>query len=232
MAIRCVMVIAVATIGTVLPLIAADGMLLATSGDSPMFNVHSTDNATFAVMSQYEIAYLLPVTWRKGETVTVTKWDGTETTLVASAASAGAATFTPDSGGVWTLVNSAQGTARVGVAWSVYDDGGTLAVGGISEAYGVDSLQSGPDRKTRRKDLLPVAYSGDNWRRDMSKAATLTFIPPEGEPTVLDFTGTGVTPESFTFDQRGVWIVRLTMADSTVREAIVKVKKGFVLSFH
>ena len=98
-------------------------------------------------------------------------------------------------------------------------------------SYSLDSRKKGPNRLLELDESFKVAYSGDDWRRDMSKAATLTFIPPEGEPTVLDFTGTGVTPGTFTFNQRGVWIVRLTMADGTEREAVVKVRKGFLLLY-
>ena len=46
----------------------------------------------------------------------------------------------------------------------------------------------------------PVAYSGDDWKGDLTKASTITFTPPEGsglEPTTWNKTGRGAS--AFTF---------------------------------
>ena len=94
-------------------------------------------------------------------------------------------------------------------------------------AYVVDSMQEGPDRRTNRRDALPVAYSGDNWTGDAAAAATLTFTSPDGTPTVLERTGTGTVP--FTFNRPGEWMVRLEMASGTTFDAVLSVVGGLTI---
>ena len=60
------------------------------------------------------------VTWRAGDTVTVTAPDGTVQTLAADASAAGSSALTFDAGGLWTLVNSAQGEAQFTVRHSFF----------------------------------------------------------------------------------------------------------------
>lgn len=219
----CITLTAVAA----LPLFAVDGTLRAESGDSPEFSVYSAAGATYsaAKSASSEIAALPPVFSRAGETVTATSPGGVVTTL-----STPSLVAVLDEGGVWTLDNSVQGSARIGVAWAVYDDGGTLASSASSGDYGVDSKQPGPDRKARLENMLPVSYSGDNWARDVAAAATLTFVSPDGDETVLNLTGTGATTQ-FRFDRSGSWTVTLTMADGATRTAVINVNNGFVISF-
>jgi len=97
--------------------------------------------------------------------------------------------------------------------------------------YPADSVADGPDRDTGKKETLPVAYSGDDWVGDAAKAATLTFVSPEGSETVVERTGTGAV--EFYFNKIGSWTVRLEMVDGTTRTAILNVIRmgGFVLSF-
>ena len=199
---------------------AADGDLLAEDATGATFEVYSADGATYVAKSAAEIAALPSVTWRTGETVTATKWNGDATTLAASAASAGSGAFAPDAGGVWTLVNSSQGTAYVCIPWSVYGDGMSVA-SAASPDFAVDSSQEGPDRTTKRKEAPAVAYTGDSWGGDASKAATLTFTDPDGAATEVALTGSGATP--FNFNKSGVWRVHLAMADGRTEEAVVTV---------
>ena len=206
----------------VLPLCAVDGTVLGTSAASPAFAVYSVDGATYAAMSQADIAALPPVFSRSGETVTATSPSGGMTTL-SSPSLAGVL----DAGGVWKLANSAQGTAHVGVAWAVYADGGTLA-DGVSGAYTVESMSPGPNRKVKKREAPPVAYSGDNWLGNPSAASTLEFVSPSGDETNLGLVGSGA--QQFTFNKPGQWTVRLT-AGGTVRDAEVTIiKSGFGLS--
>ena len=94
-----------------------------------------------------------------------------------------------------------------------------------------DSKATGPDRATTKKTALPVAYSGDDWVREMSKTATLTITSPDGTETIVERTGTGAEP--FKFGKLGEWTVQLAMADGTTRTAIVTINQdaGFVLTF-
>ena len=113
--------------------------------------------------------------------------------------------------GVWKIVASADGSQY---SWA-----------GI--AYSADSVQEGPDRKTNKKDALPVSYSGDNWIGDAAKAATVVFTSPNGTVTTLNLTGTGA--QSFTFDSPGKWTVTLTMADGTTHTAVISVSGGLTV---
>ena len=214
----CVSLVAVAE-----ALYATDGTVLADSPTSATFSVHAVDEEPLSASSAAELAAFPHVAWLAGETVTATSSRGETSTLVSDAASAGDAAFPPvGSGGVWTLVNSSHGTVRIGIPWSVYGDSGQLA-SGVSGAYVVDALQDGPDRKIRRKDTPPVAYSGDEWIGAASKTATLTLAPSAGEATVLALDGTGATPFKFTADE---WTVTLAADGYPTRTAYLNVTSG------
>jgi len=201
---------------------AADEDVLAETETAATFDMYAADGNTYTVGSFAEIALLPAITRRTGERVTLIAPDGTETILAGT-------TLALDAGGIWTLVNSVQGTARIGVAWSVFNDGGTLATS-TPAGYRINTRQEGPDRsKLRPEDALPVAYSGDNWVGDPAKASTLAFIAPNGAETSLDLTGTGV--QQFVFGMVGDWTVRLVMADSSVRTAVISIMGGMTCIF-
>ena len=167
------------------------------------------------------------VTYRVGETVTVTTPDGETSALVTSAASAGAVAFAPTAGGLWRLDNSSGATALFGVAWNVFNDGWTQVFSNGS-ILRLCTEGEGPNRKTSRKEAPPVAFSGDNWLCDASKASQLTFTSPKGVVTTLNLTGTGTM--QFTFNKIGLWKVRLAMADGTTWDAEIFVRGGFTIS--
>ena len=118
-------------------------------------------------------------------------------------------------GGKWRILTSTDGCLYVGT----------------DTVYPADSKATGPDRATTKKTALPVAYSGDDWVRDMSKTATLTITSPDGTETIAEHTGTGAEP--FRFGKLGEWTVQLAMADGTTRTAIVTINPdaGFILTF-
>ncbi len=93
--------------------------------------------------------------------------------------------------------------------------------------YMADAARPGPNRKTSRRGALPVAYSGDNWTGDSAKAATLTFVSPDGDVTELARSGTGV--ERFSFGKSGDWTVRLEMENGAALEAVLTMSEGFAL---
>ena len=170
-----------------------------------------------------------PVTYLPGDTVTVVSPTGAVSTLVEDAPAAGGRTFTPDAGGLWRIANSKGSVAYVGVGWSVFGDGTTQMSSPLAP-IAIHTAGPGPDRRGRVNEFPPVAYSGDYWIGDASKAVRLTFTPPAESglsPTVINRTGTGI--QSFTFDEAGSWTVLMEMADGTTREATVFVKAGFVL---
>ena len=90
--------------------------------------------------------------------------------------------------------------------------------------YPIDSVEAGPNRSSKKKEVLPVSYSGDDWVRDMSKASTLTFVAPDGVESTVSLNGTGAA--QFKFHTSGVWTVRLTMADGSMKTAILNIISG------
>lgn len=247
--------------------------------------------APVALKTAADIAALRPATYQPVETVMLVAPDGSETTVVSGASSAGTAELPITAvGGVWTARSTRSGTATFTVRRSLdgtlgdgtaasparlidgdelvdygAGDGYVFALDGPglldalvlpsgvrleerdggawrlvsspddcqyawagAAAFPVDSRQTGPDRRTSRADALPVAYSGDNWIGDPSKAATLTVAPPEGEATALALAGTGVQP--FEFRKPGDWTVTLDMAVGATRQAVVSIiAEAFVL---
>lgn len=204
------------------------GDVLAETSSPAEFEVYTTADATYAATSDDDISALL-VSYCKGETVTARARDGAVVMLVEAALTAGSVRFSPDKGGVWSLENSVQGRARIGVAWSVFDDGGDLAESGVSSMFGVDSKQEGWGRRIRKEDVFPVSYTGDGWLGDTSKESHFAVVTPDGKETSYSFSGTGT--ESFPFDKLGRWAFKLQMADGTELEASVLVLGGFVLTF-
>jgi len=176
-----------------------------------------------------QTASVAGITYREAETVTATAPDGTQTALVTSATAAGDTTLTANASGLWKLANSNGESVWVGVAWDAF--GGWTLEPVSSGTFVMDTVGEGPDRKLKKREAPPVAYSGDDWAGDLSKAATLTFTPPDGgeaQTPTLDPTGTGV--KSFTFDKPGNWTVTLTFADGTTKTAIVTIQTaGFML---
>ena len=183
-----------------------------------------------AAMSSADLA-TWPVTYRAGETVTLTSPSGASTTPVSDAAVNGttelAGAFNAD--GVWRLVNSNGGNALVGVAWETF--GSPWREASADASCRMHTEGEGPDRKLKKREAPPVAYSGDDWKGDLTKASTITFTPPEGsglEPTTWNKTGRGAS--AFTFNKRGVWTVELKFANNTTCTAQIDIQAaGFVL---
>ena len=191
---------------------AADEQL-AVSGDASFALDTSEEIASpIVVSSAAELAALRGVAYRIGETVTATAPDGTETVLVSDADAPGAVAFSPASGGYWTLSNSSLETAKFLVAWAVNGDVDTAIVSSADYgAYWLDTVQAGPDRKAKKSEVPPVAYSGDDWASVATSAtlpaATITFTSPGGSATTWSKAGTGA--DTFTFSERGTWKVEL-----------------------
>ena len=171
---------------------------------------------------------MLPTTWRKGETVTVTDPSGTTTTLVADAGSAGAQSFAPNAGGIWHFSNSASGSATLGVPWSVFNDGGELATGTGPSAI-IDTKQEGPDRRVRAWNVFPVAYSGNSWLRGGSSQSTLTLVSPSG--TVVEEVLSGTGCYSYTPTENGKWHIELNDGTSTLQSDVLLMPLAFCIFF-
>ena len=177
------------------------------TSDAVAINLH-TDDAALR-FSSAELA-AKQVTYRAGETVTLTAPDGTTATVVADAAAAGGAALAVGAGGLssdglWRLDNSNGSVAFVGVAWETF--GAAWRQAGDGRSMALDTLAEGPDRKLKKSEVPPVAYSGDDWAGDLSKAATVRFTSPGG--STITWNRTGTDAETFTFNERGTWKVEL-----------------------
>jgi len=176
----------------------------------------ATDMLEHVRSAGVDVVYLIPfveMDLDKGETLTATSPSGVATAVVSSPASDGTVDLPQgaggpvNAGGIWNFANSNGAHARIGIAWAVFDDGGTLAETAAGTGFIVDASQTGPDRKLKKSEVPPVAYSGDDWTGDLSKAATITFTSPGGSATTWSKAGTGA--DTFTFSERGTWKVEL-----------------------
>lgn len=210
-----------------LPLFAGED--IATS-EAVSFRFNTVSPVIIDSSAAKDTFYDWPLTYRQGETVTVTSPSGETTTLVSSAAADGTQAYVPTSGGLWTLANSNGDTAVVGVSWAVYGEEWSLDA---TFPFMMHTEGEGPDRKLKRSEAPPVAYSGDDWAGDLSKAATLTFTPPEGsglDPTTLNKSNPGTGAQSFTFNKIGDWTVTLTFANGTTKTATITIERtGFMI---
>jgi len=162
------------------------------------------------------------ITCRDGETVSVTSPTGVTTAL---SGSGGTIEYVPASGGLWTFANSNGETARVGVDGSVHGDA-PVPVASAAE-FAADAVGEGPDRRLKSGETPPVAYSGDDWHGDLSKAATVTFTPPVGsglEATTWNKANPGTGAVAFTFNANGVWTVTLKFANNATRTAHIDIQ--------
>ena len=204
-----------------------DYAVTAATSSAQTFALYTSAAATptFAVTSG-ALSSPFNITYREGEAVSVTSPNGVMTTL---SGSGGTIEYVPASGGLWTFANSNGQTAFVGVDWSVHDDAPAPVANAAS--FAADTVGDGPDRKLKNSETPPVAYSGDDWKGDLSKAATVTFTPPDGSglaATTWNRTGKGAEP--FTFNAKGVWTVTLKFANNTTRTAHIDIQaSGFIL---
>jgi len=213
-----------------LPLAAADGDFMASSPSACAFSLNTLDEMPFVVASQEDLASLMSIGWSKGESAVATAPDGTSTNLASVAASSGSATASSfvDEGGVWYLYNPAYGTVKLGVAWSVFGGGGTLAES-ATLPFIMDTYKAGPNRRGRVLGTWPgISFTGDRWAGDGSAASTVTVVDPDGNATVANFTGTG----SMAFDPQtvGKWTITLANGlDTLVGE--ITASGGFSIIF-
>ncbi len=225
---RMGMVVTLLLVVTGVSLLSMAGEVLATSEEYGGFRMNTTGPVVVKSRVDAEAMSGWPITFRAGETVTAIAPDGERIGLVATAASQdGAVAFSPDRDGLWRFANSNGETALLGVAWGVFGAGWSLD-SDAGPTMRMQTVGQGPDRRGRFNLLPPVAYSGDHWIGMAGAASVVTFIPPKGEATTMNLSGTGVV--SFRFTKPGRWTVRLVMADGTVQEASINVSVGFTIS--
>ena len=120
----------------------------------------------------------------------------------------------------YCLTESANGLFRMNES----EDGCRYVCADVG--YPIDAKRSGSRRRIYQQDVLPVAYSGDSWRRDPAKTSILTIVDPDGvENDPYKLAGTGV--KSIPFNKLGVWRLRLDMENGKFCEATVNICKKF-----
>jgi len=232
---RCMRAVMVVAAGMAIPSYAAfDGNPV--MSEPVAFRAYVTDGASYALTSASDMV-AWPITWKAGEIVTATATQDNSEYVLANADSVTTSAPLPaQKGGVWKLHNSVEGSVTICIPWHVFGDGGLFGTGAVG--FAADTVLDGPDRKTKTKEALPVAYSGDDWAGDLSKAATITFTPPSGSglaPTTWVRPGDGVAAgtgaEMFKFAVKGVWTVALTFADGSrpYEAKITIVQSGFAI---
>ncbi len=130
-------VLAVVATSATLPVEAIEAVCVATS-EAYEYRL-DTYASPRAIKTQAELDALWKATYSAGETVTVTSPSGVDSTPISAASAAGEVALTFNAGGLWTAVNSAQGTATFTVRHSIF---GTLGDGtSASPAKIVDATE-------------------------------------------------------------------------------------------
>ena len=130
-------VLAVVATSATLPVVAIEAVCEATS-ETYEYRL-DTYASPRAIKTQAELDALWKATYSAGETVTVTSPSGVDSTPISAASAAGEVALTFNAGGLWTAVNSAQGTATFTVRHSIF---GTLGDGtSASPAKIVDATE-------------------------------------------------------------------------------------------
>ena len=163
------------------------------------------------------------ITYRDGETVSVTSPNGVTTAL---SGSGGTIEYEPASGGLWTFANSNGKTALVGVDWSVHDDAPAPATGTANLVW-LETVNEGPDRKAKSTDRPSVAYSDATFAGTLAGAVTLKLTSPSGDETTYT-KAAGENAKSVRLT-KGVWTVVLTSSAGTSTAHITVTPGGIVL---
>ena len=163
------------------------------------------------------------ITYREGETVSVTSPNGVTTAL---SGSGGTIEYEPVSGGLWTFANSNGETAFVGVDWSVHDDAPAPATGTANLVW-LETVNEGPDRKAKSTDRPSVAYSDAMFASTLTGAVTLTLTSPSGDETTYT-KAAGENAKSVRLT-KGVWTIELTSNAGTSTAHITVTPGGIVL---
>lgn len=98
-------------------------------------------------------------------------------------------------------------------------------------AFRFDSRQPGPDRTVNgKKNILPFAFSGDDWVGDSTAASTLTFVSPSSANHNEECLGTGVV--EYQLNEQGTWTVTLTGDGVTTLTSLINYKgDGLIMVF-
>ena len=170
------------------------------------------------------------ITYKDGETVSVTAPNGVTTDITPGSYSDGTISYTPASGGLWTFANSNGSTAYIGVSWAADMGDGFVPVVASGTLSWLDTELSGPDRRASRFDNLPIAFSDVIYAGGESGTVTLTLTSPSGEVTTY-VKASGEDAKTLRLRETGVWTVALATSTGTSTARINVVSSGLIISF-
>ena len=214
-----------AAASAVLPLFADEEYVVtAATSSAQTFALYTSASATptYALTSG-ALSSPFNITYREGETVSVTSPNGVTTAL---SGSGGTIVYVPASGGLWTFANSNGQTAFVGVDWSVHDDASAPATGTANLVW-LETVNEGPDRKAKSTDRPSVAYSDATFASTLTGTVTLKLTSPSGDETTYT-KAAGENAKSVRLT-KGVWTIELTSNAGTSTAHITVTPGGIVL---
>lgn len=104
-----------------------------------------------------------------------------------------------------------------------------LLYAGADFVFQTDTRLPGPDRKMKKRESMPLAYSGDFWTGTNAAAtATLTIYDPSGASAAQVVSGwdsVGFAPKV-----AGVWTLTISNGDTTLTSLVNVVSGGFILT--
>lgn len=124
----------------------------------------------------------IPITYLKGETVSVTH-SGATATPVSAAAASGVYSWSPDSGGLWTLTNSDEGTVEFNLHYSLFP------LNGAGTAANPAKVMDGADFAERFALLDAGAKDGFSFVIDSDNPSLDDFARPSGYAILEGFGG-------------------------------------------
>ena len=199
----------------------------ATSSTYTLVAIYTSNAATPTyAYSSGALASPFLVTYKDGETVSVTSPNGVTTQL---SGSGGTINFTPTSGGLWTFANSNGSIAYVGVGWAADMSDAFSPVSASSSIAWLETNKSGPDRSAKKSDTLPIAYSDGAFAGNDTGTVTLALTSPSNVVTTYTKTA-GEDAKTLRLREIGVWTVALTTSSGTSTAQITVVPSGLIIS--
>ena len=211
--------------GVILPMFADGEYAVTAATSSPATLALYTSAAATPTYAAAAGALASPfvITYKDGETVSVTSPNGVTTQL---SGSDGTISYTPASGGIWKFTNSNGSIAYVGVGWN---GDGFVPVSANGMLTWLDTLQPGPDRsKVKTRDSLLIAYSDTTFTGNDSGVVTLTLTSPSG--AVTNYTkNPGEDAKRLRLGEVGEWTVALTTSSETSTARINATSSGLTI---
>ena len=216
--------VALALFGATLSPLFADDYAVTSATSAPQtlaLYTSAAETPTYAVAAG-ALASPFLITYRSGETVSVTSPNGVTTQL---SGTDGTISFNPTSGGLWKFENSNGSVAYVGKG---YNGDGFAPVSDDGTLAWLETTVEGPDRTIKTTDTPTLAYSDTSFTGDQTGTVTLTLTAPDGTKTTYTKEA-GEDAESMRLNKAGVWMVVLTTPSGTSSAEITVRDVGFML---